>query len=422
MLHGQITVEEVGTIPEAVSNNAVCEGFIDGKPYVFSFGGIDNSKIYSGIHLRSYRYDIENNTSIEIPSLPDTLGKIASSASRVGDFIYIIGGYHVRENETELSSNKVHRYDIINNQFIADGQDIPVPIDDQVQLVYKDSLIYVVTGWSNNRNVPDVQIYNPALDAWTAGTDLVNNQAYFAFGSSGSIVEDSIYFFGGANGSDFDPQFRMRKGIIDPDNPTQIEWSISSPDWMKTGYRMASTSIDNTIYWIGGSSNTYNFDGIAYDGSGGVSPTNEIIYNTTDKFTQPFEEVSLPEIPMDLRGIANVSPTKKYILGGMLADQEVTNKVYEITISPVSNTEDNEGLESLVSVYPNPTSNILNIKSEWNGEATISIYDSVGKKVMQKVKDLNSITPVKIDSLMAGTYTLSIEHSNGRQVLPFAVY
>jgi len=62
-------------------------------------------------------------------------GKIACSASRVDDIIYIIGGYHVAANGSEISSVKVHRYDIINNTFLSDGADIPVPIDDQSQVV-----------------------------------------------------------------------------------------------------------------------------------------------------------------------------------------------------------------------------------------------------------------------------------------------
>jgi len=48
----QLTVTEVGVLPEPVSNNAVCEGFVDGVPYVYSFAGIDNSKAFDGIHLQ----------------------------------------------------------------------------------------------------------------------------------------------------------------------------------------------------------------------------------------------------------------------------------------------------------------------------------------------------------------------------------
>jgi|GEM_PF-5619179 len=45
------------------------------------------------------------------------------------------------------------------------------------------------------------------------------------------------------------------------------------------GYRMAATSVENEAYWLGGSNNTYNYNGIAYDGSGGVPTSNQdIIY------------------------------------------------------------------------------------------------------------------------------------------------
>ena len=97
------TIKEVSTLPEAVSNNAGCEGFVDGTPYLYSFGGIDSTKIYSGIHLRSFRTNLESLKSERIPDLPDSLGKIAAGASRIGNIIYIIGGCcgtnpdHIRE-------------------------------------------------------------------------------------------------------------------------------------------------------------------------------------------------------------------------------------------------------------------------------------------------------------------------------------
>ena len=83
MANAQFVVTEVGTLPESVSNNAVCEGFIDGVPYLFSFTGIDSTKIFSGIHLKSYRYNIETGESERIADVPDSLGKIAAAASRI---------------------------------------------------------------------------------------------------------------------------------------------------------------------------------------------------------------------------------------------------------------------------------------------------------------------------------------------------
>ena len=72
---------EVSLMPERVTNNAVIEGFIEGIPYVYSFGGLDSTKLFSGIHQRSYRYNVTTDVWESIPPLPDTLGKIAMAAS-----------------------------------------------------------------------------------------------------------------------------------------------------------------------------------------------------------------------------------------------------------------------------------------------------------------------------------------------------
>ncbi len=326
----QWTLTEVGTLPEPVSNNAVCEGFVGETSFVYSFAGIDKTKLYSGIHLKSFRLNTLTGKSERIPDLPDTLGKVAAGASRVKDNIYIIGGYHVFSNRTELSSDKVHRYDPQSNSYLPDGRSIPVAIDDHVQAVWRDSLIYVITGWSDKANVPDVQIYNPASDSWATGTPTPDNHQYKSFGASGVIKGDTIYYFGGASmGKNFPIQNQLRIGIINPENPTDIEWSVQIPGEQITGYRMASTLVNEQVLWFGGSTVTYNYNGIAYNKSGGVPPANRILTLDTSANTDIMSMV-LPGLPMDLRGIASTSNTVKYLAGGMLTDQTVTNKVLRL--------------------------------------------------------------------------------------------
>ena len=40
-------------LPYSTTNNAVAEGFIDGKPYVFTFGDLNITKKYSGIQFQT---------------------------------------------------------------------------------------------------------------------------------------------------------------------------------------------------------------------------------------------------------------------------------------------------------------------------------------------------------------------------------
>ena len=49
---------ELDTMPFRTANNAVCEAIVGGNEYVYSFGGIDTSKIYSGIHQKSFKYTV----------------------------------------------------------------------------------------------------------------------------------------------------------------------------------------------------------------------------------------------------------------------------------------------------------------------------------------------------------------------------
>ena len=330
--YGQIwQITPLTEAPERVTNNAVAEGFVNGVPYIYTFGGLDSTKLYTGIHLRSYRYNTRTDIWDTIAALPDTLGKIAAGANRVKDKIYIIGGYHVYANGGEVSSDKVHIYDVNSNTYLADGANIPVAIDDQVQAVWRDSLIYVITGWSNTGNVSSVQIYNPSSNNWQAGTSVGNNNTFRSFGASGAIVGDTIYYFGGASmAGSFNVQIHFRRGIINPVNPSQITWS--SFTWMgMNGYRMAATTAFGKVFWLGGSNLTYNYNGVAYNGSGGVSPNGRSL--SYDRSDHSFEVEFGYGLPMDLRGIGNVSDTVKYLIGGMKTGQIVSHETLRLTLN-----------------------------------------------------------------------------------------
>lgn len=405
----QLVVTEIGTLPEPVSNNAVCEGFIDDVPYAFSFGGIDATREYSGIHLRSFRTNLATGESIRIPDLPDTLGKIASAASRIGDFIYISGGYHVFSSGSEITSGKMHRYDIVNNAFLTDGAEIPKATDDHVQVVWRDSLIYLITGWSNVRNIFNVQIYNPTEDAWMAGTNVPNNSSFKSFGASGAIIGDTIYYFGGATSDPgFGIQAELRKGVIHPDNPSQIDWSISVPDQHVFGYRMACTSVNGDLHWIGGSENTYNFDGIAYNGAGGVPPSNRDLHIAVDG--SEWNETLVEAIPMDLRGIARINDTVQYVAGGMLADQAVTDRVYKLEWErSTTDIAFSQFADDGIEVFPNPFFDHITVRVDLSAftPSNLEMYHENGQRVMHRDWHGNTVQ-IPTDSLPGGVYFVKV--------------
>ncbi len=391
---------ELSPMPFRTANNAVCEAVVNGNEYVYSFGGIDTSKIYSGIHNRSFKYDVAADTWTEIAPLPDTMTKIAAAASFVNGKIYIIGGYSVFANNNEESSNRVHVYDPVMDTYETDGAPIPTKIDDQVQCVYKDSLIFVVTGWSDFGNVPEVQIYDPALDQWQSGTSVPVTFQYLVFGGSGYIVGDTLYYHGGAAGQSFAARRHIRKGYINPQDPTDITWELMGEAPGDPGYRAACSGTDDRVFWIGGSATSYNYDGIAYNGSGGVDPSARILhFNPSDSMF--LDETTQPYGVMDLRGIAKLGNNRWIICGGMDTNQVVSNRTFLLESNSLS--------------VPSKASETLQIGYSQNGitvaapsAATFELMDLSGKilKAFESSKEIQILN----SEYTNGTYLIRWEN------------
>lgn len=407
-----VSWEFLPSLPEPVSNNAVTTALVSDTLFVYSFAGIDTSKDWFGLHLRSFRYNTHTQVWDTIPDLPDSAGgKIAASANTVKNKIYIIGGYHVASNYHETSSSKVHIFDPLLNTYLPDGADIPVPIDDQVQAVWRDSLIYVISGWSNTTNVPNVQIYDPKLDTWLEGTSVPNNSQYKVFGASGTIIDDTIYYAGGARfGFNFPATTIFRKGYINPDNPTEISWTGATEPLSK-GYRMAASTYNNYAIWLGGSNITYNFDGIAYNGSGGVPPLGRIkLYTPQSGTISEFNDLFPPL--MDLRGIAKISDNQYILAGGMLAGQEVTDQTLMITIDELSKLHEPTLLEETrpILIYPNPTSRSFKLNHSENID--LVIIKSAQGQIKKSITVASEHQNISTSDLANGIYIVECWQKN----------
>ena len=405
------TWTELANMPEAVANNATTTATVNGETYVYSFTGIDATKSCDGDHLRSFRYSVTNDTWEAIPDVPDMLGgKIAAAASTVKNKIYVTGGYHLSPNCNEISSAKIHIFNPETNSWEADGAEMLVPIDDQVQVVWKDSLIIMVTGWSNNTNVNNVQIYNPTTNEWTAGNSTPNQVNYKVFGGSGSIVGDTIYYAGGARiASNFPATTYYRKGYINPEDPTDITWSLELEPAAK-GYRMGASDFQGRPVWFGGSDVTYNFDGIAYNGSGGVTPLDRVsLYNPSTGLIEQFS-AWMPEL-MDLRGVAKISDNEFILAGGMLQEQEVSNKTFLLTLDDLSSPVANIFLNNVLEISPNPTKGEIFINAE--GDFEIEIIDLSGRIIERR--DIKGRETLNLQSIPKGIYQARI-FSEGKQL------
>lgn len=394
-------------MPDSISNNAVTAASVNGSVYVYSFGGIGPGLTYADITSNAYRYNVTLDQWDTLPPLPDTLGKIASAASTVKGLVYILGGYHVLANSNEISSDKVHVFDPATNSFEADGAAIPVPIDDHVQAVWRDSLIFVVTGWTTSGHVPNVQIYNPTTDTWLVGTPVPDNTDYKAFGASGTIIGDTIYYLGGARpGLNFPIINELRKGVIDPTDPTNIVWSRQI-EFGSAGYRMGASSVNGAALWVGGTDETYNFDANAYNGNGILPPLNRLMVYRPETDSLSILNGEFTPV-MDLRGIGKIDNGRFIVCGGMSSGAHVTNKTYLLENTDVVSGVDAESIVKFFNVYPNPVSDVINIDITEPVDR-YTIYDLMGVEVASG-EILNAKIPMS--ELNKGVYFVCVYNHN----------
>ena len=406
-------------MPEPVTNNAVAGAYLNGVFHLYSFMGLDSTKIWSGIHKRGFRYNTVTGVWDTIPPVPNTLSRIAAGASTVNNKIYIIGGYTVTQTGSEFSSKFIFIYDPDSNSY-SQGTDLLIATDDHVQCVWRDSLIYIITGWSNSGNIPNVQIYDPANDTVLVGTPTPNNNDYKAFGASGVIIGDTIYYGGGARDiGNFEIQPKLRIGTINPNSPDSITWSFSTDSAVNI-YRSAAAVFDDLSgggplhpIWIGGSGNSYNYNGIEYGTGNGVNPLDNIIL--FDRDSGQFSQVANIGLNiMDLRGIVHLEGGNRYIIaGGMDTGQVVSNKTYLIQYIVLLDISERSLNPLDLTVFPNPatayialTSTSLADNSRW------SIYSSTGE-LMNVGQTSENTTKINTQHYSSGIYLIMVKTENG---------
>ena len=323
----QPTVEiwtEGPPLPQPTTNNAVAAVTVDDDVAVFSFLGLDSTKIWSGVHSRSYRWDTSDPAWREIESVPGP-GRLASTAQVVDGKIYVIGGYTVAEDGSERSLPDVAIYDPVAESWSA-GADIPIPTDDAVAGVWRARYVVLVSGWHDTDNVRDVQLYDTESDRWLASTEIAGAPV---FGHTGAVVGDEIVYVDGTAVVDARPRFVIDtatwRGRIDGATSPNIEWGLAPAHPGPPLYRAAAGAVAGLAIFVGGSSNPYNYNGIGYNGEPS-EPLRQIL--AFSPATGSWSTLSpLPRATMDHRNVG-VAEGRLFVVGGMLESQVVSDRVW----------------------------------------------------------------------------------------------
>lgn len=324
-------------LPEPVSNNAVASVTIDDTQYVFSFMGLGNGKTHKDVHNRAWQLVINNTDKPlqwqSLPPAPSSLalkGRLASVAVGLNDSVYIFGGYTVDEEHNEISTPDVYKYAPVTGEYTLLAP-MPVPVDDASALVYQDRYVYLVSGWHNDGNVNLVQVYDTQTGKWQQASPFLGNPV---FGQAGGIVNNTMVICDGVSVTphsdkrrSFAPETACFKGVIDKKNPLKIDWRTLDHPTGTARYRMAAAGdkATNKIYFVGGSTNPYNYNGIGYNGEPSTADDAIWTFDIAEE-TWAISKTDAEAPTMDHRGLINVNGSWVTI-GGMLGAQRVTSKV-----------------------------------------------------------------------------------------------
>ena len=199
--------------------------------------------------------------------------------------MFLFGGYEVAADGKETTSPATDIYLIAERRYTR-GADAPVPLD-TVSGVWRDRLIYLVSGWSTDRTMTTVQAYDPDADRWVSFTTPIPGTP--VFGHAGGLIDDTIVYCGGAKmRGGGTPKYGISgecyRGKIDPADPATIAWRAIAAHPGAPRYRAAAgpvrTGTHTGIMFVGGTENPYNYNGVGYDGRPSEPEASSWIYDT----------------------------------------------------------------------------------------------------------------------------------------------
>jgi hypothetical protein len=311
-------------LPMAVANNAVAQGTVGGRSWRFSFLGIDSTKRWSGITRAAFAWSPGMAAWRRLPDVPGPVGRLAATAQVVRGKAYLFGGYTVDSAGNERSLDVVDVWDLAAGSW-GTAPPMTVAVDDVVSATWRDSLVYIVSGWHDTDNVPLVQVFDVVERRWAQATPIPGPGV---FGHTGGISGNTLVYVDGARRQGGKARYGLEAsswaGTIDPVNPLRITWRRLPAHPGPPLYRAAASGCGSLVVFAGGTDNPYNYNGVGYDGVP-AEPRHETFAWDTRRGTWR-RLVPAPNATMDHRALMLQGDTA-VVVGGMVQGQRVTDQV-----------------------------------------------------------------------------------------------
>jgi len=325
----------VEPLPEAISNNAVAIAKVKDGMEIFSLMGIGPKKTWEAVTSEAYTIDVGTGKAYTIHPVPGTAGRIGAMAIGVGGRVFLFGGYVLYQGGG-MAVPDLNIYEPVHDLW-SRGPDMSVAVGDAVIGIHRDRYIYLIGGRSNNGPVSVVQMFDVEKNRWSQATPIPGAPV---FGHAGGLVGEAILYVDGArtNPAGNSPRFVASDecwlGKIDRHKPAKIDWSKLPNHPGSARFRIAagSSERDDKIYFVGGTDNPYDYNGIGYDGKPSEPSPLTFAFDLHANKWETLNE-NTPNPTMDHRGLL-VTREGLVIIGGMEKGQQVTARVSLLSKEP----------------------------------------------------------------------------------------
>lgn len=380
---GDWSFVQISSMPEPTAMNVVTSVNVGPDQYVYSFGGASQDLNLSSIHQNIVKYNVSSGFWQNVNVVLDTIPKLGYDVSVVDNIMYIIGGTRYQNGEmTDLSTVQV--FNPFTDTLEPNGASLLKPVSNHQQFVWRDSLIYVVSGWSNGELIADVQLFNPFFDTWEMATPLPESTVFKSAGGSGYIIQDTIYYWGGTNATNGALTNNLRKGIIDVENPVNIEWLNEGETVAENIYRPLASGHSETVFWYGGTKTFFELRDEQWQA--GVLPKAHLLMFGTR--TSSFELIEdIPFAQYGVKGMAKLGGGNWLIAGGIDSLNHVTSRAFLLNNVSLSDWD--------LALQP-PLFEIIDQGDQYliqtENIGSISVFDITGRRLYFERKQLADIT------------------------------
>ena len=349
----------------------------------------------------NYSYDPNTDTwNTSLATMPTARGWI--QGAYWDGKIYVIGG--LNNSSAAITANEI--YDITANAW-ATGAPLPVPNLAHGTVAWNGN-IYVVGGWDgvSTSGRTSVYRYDIAGNTWSTATSLP-----MAFDMGGVTIWDNvIYLCGGVlRGTPSQAWTHVYSGTIDTGNPDNITWAQLDPLPTPNSINGA-TAMGGKIYMLGGFLNlsTATNDFWEYDPA----------MNTWTQLDDYVVTIVRNHMVIARRGHNEIYA----VAGDADGNWAVPNQEYNKIAQWMPGVSEQPGSESVaktsLSLSPNIGNQMVKISFTLAtpGHASVSLYNTLGQKVMTVLDSRNEVTSYTIDlsvkKLPSGIYFVRLDSGN----------